>query len=94
METVIVLIPIFVLSRQGEIYILCVRLQFHIRSHDGIPVRLVLEYFAFILSFSLLVVAYYIYNLFSASFTLQEGKEAPQKSRAQSVPSWSFHSLW
>ena len=26
-----------------------------------------------------MVVAYYIYNLFSASFTLQEGKEAPQK---------------
>ena len=47
METVIVLIPIFVLSRQGEIYILGVRLQFHIRSHDGIPVRLVLEYFCF-----------------------------------------------
>ena len=47
METVIVLIPIFVLSRQGEIYILGVRLQFHIRSHDGIPVRLVLEHFCF-----------------------------------------------
>lgn len=36
-----------VLSRQGEIYILGVRLQFHIRSHDGIPVRPVLEYFCF-----------------------------------------------
>ena len=47
METVIVFIPVFVLSRQGEIYILRVRLQFHIRSHDGIPIRLVLEYFCF-----------------------------------------------
>mgnify|MGYP003288709117 CR=1 FL=1 len=35
------------LSRQGEIYILGVRFQFHIRSHDGIPVRPVLEYFCF-----------------------------------------------
>lgn len=47
METVIVFIPVFVLSRQGEIYILRIRLQFHIRSHDGIPVRLVLEHFCF-----------------------------------------------
>ena len=58
METVLVLIPVFILFRQLEIHVLGIRFQFHIRGHDGITVRLVSEYFCFHLTYFLIVRSY------------------------------------